>query len=66
VGGTCRVTCGEEVRLVHENQYAFIPLGATHRIENPGKLALHLIEVQVGAYLDEDDIVRFEDNYGRA
>jgi mannose-6-phosphate isomerase-like protein (cupin superfamily) len=66
VGGTCRVTCGNEVRLLHENQSAYIPLGTTHRIENPGKLPLHLIEVQVGAYLDEDDIVRFEDSYGRA
>lgn len=65
VGGTGRITCNGETRLLGENDATFIPLGATHRLENPGKLALHLIEVQVGNYLGEDDIVRFEDTYGR-
>jgi mannose-1-phosphate guanylyltransferase/mannose-6-phosphate isomerase len=66
VSGTGRVTCGDNVQLLGENGSAFIPLGTTHRLENPGKLPLHLIEVQVGAYLGEDDIVRFQDEYGRA
>jgi mannose-1-phosphate guanylyltransferase/mannose-6-phosphate isomerase len=66
VSGTGKVTCGDNVQLLGENGSAFIPLGTTHRLENPGKLPLHLIEVQVGAYLGEDDIVRFEDTYGRA
>jgi mannose-1-phosphate guanylyltransferase/mannose-6-phosphate isomerase len=65
VSGTARVTRGEEVFLLEENQSAFIPIGVTHRIENPGKIALHLIEVQSGSYLGEDDIVRLEDQYGR-
>ena len=54
-----------EVFLLEENQSTYIPIGAKHRIENPGKIPLHLIEVQSGSYLGEDDIVRFEDNYGR-
>jgi len=66
VSGTARVTRGEEVFLLEENQSAFIPIGVPHRIENPGKIALHLIEVQSGTYLGEDDIVRLEDRYGRA
>ncbi|QNM95041.1 mannose-1-phosphate guanylyltransferase/mannose-6-phosphate isomerase [Chitinimonas koreensis] len=65
VRGTARVTCGDSVSLLTENQSTYIPLGATHRLENPGKLMLELIEVQSGAYLGEDDIVRFEDTYGR-
>lgn len=65
VRGTARVTCGEQVSLLSENQSTYIPLGTTHRLENPGKLMLELIEVQSGAYLGEDDIVRFEDSYGR-
>ncbi|HUC62249.1 MAG TPA: mannose-1-phosphate guanylyltransferase/mannose-6-phosphate isomerase [Alphaproteobacteria bacterium] len=65
VQGTARITCGDECRLLHENQSTYIPLGVTHRLENPGKLPLHLIEVQSGPYLGEDDIVRFEDDYGR-
>ena len=52
--------------IIHENESTYIPLGKTHRLENPGKLPLHLIEVQSGSYLGEDDIVRFEDTYGRA
>ncbi len=65
VEGTAQVTIGEEVRLVAENQSVYIPLGARHRLENPGKLPLTLIEVQTGAYLGEDDIVRHEDVYAR-
>jgi mannose-6-phosphate isomerase-like protein (cupin superfamily) len=51
--------------LLAENESTYIPVGATHRIENPGKVPLHIIEVQSGSYLGEDYIVRFEDNYGR-
>lgn len=65
VSGTARITRGEEVFLLSENQSTFIPLGTTHRLENPGRVALEMIEVQSGAYLGEDDIVRFEDVYGR-
>ena len=65
VAGTARVTCGEKEFLLHENKSTFIPLGTRHRLENPGKVPLYLIEVQSGTYLGEDDIVRFEDNYGR-
>jgi mannose-1-phosphate guanylyltransferase/mannose-6-phosphate isomerase len=60
------VTRGEEQFLLGENQSTYIPLGVKHRLENPGKMPLELIEVQSGAYLGEDDIVRFEDVYGRA
>ncbi len=65
VSGTAEVTNGDTVRILTENQSTFIPLGQTHRLANPGKLPLEIIEVQSGAYLGEDDIVRFEDNYGR-
>jgi len=65
VKGTARITCDEKTFLLSENQSTFIPIGATHRIENPGKVALHIVEVQSGPYLGEDDIVRFEDSYGR-
>jgi mannose-1-phosphate guanylyltransferase / mannose-6-phosphate isomerase len=65
VSGTARITRGEEVFLLEENQSTYIPVGAKHRIENPGKIPLHIIEVQSGSYLGEDDIVRFEDRYGR-
>jgi mannose-1-phosphate guanylyltransferase/mannose-6-phosphate isomerase len=65
VVGTARVTRGDEVFLLAENQSTYIPLGTTHRLENPGKVPLEIIEVQSGAYLGEDDIVRFEDSYGR-
>lgn len=65
VSGTARVTKGEETFLVSENESTYIPLGTTHRLENPGKLPLEMIEVQSGSYLGEDDIVRFEDRYGR-
>ncbi|MCY4349689.1 MAG: mannose-1-phosphate guanylyltransferase/mannose-6-phosphate isomerase [Thiotrichales bacterium] len=66
VRGTAQVTCDGETFLVHENQSTFIPKGARHRLENPGETLLELIEVQTGHYLEEDDIVRFEDAYGRA
>jgi mannose-1-phosphate guanylyltransferase/mannose-6-phosphate isomerase len=65
VSGTARITRGDEVFLLEENQSTFIPLGVKHRIENPGKIPLHIIEVQSGGYLGEDDIVRFKDRYGR-
>ncbi|TAJ86244.1 mannose-1-phosphate guanylyltransferase/mannose-6-phosphate isomerase [Reyranella sp.] len=65
VHGTAIVQCGEERRLLHENQSIYIPIGTEHRLENPGKLTLELIEVQSGGYLGEDDIVRLSDNYGR-
>jgi len=65
VQGTARVTCGDKTFLLSENESTYIPIGAKHRIENPGKVALHIVEVQSGSYLGEDDIVRFEDNYGR-
>ena len=66
VSGTARVRIGEVEQLVTENQSVYIPLGVVHSLENPGKVPLHLIEVQSGSYLGEDDIVRFEDRYGRA
>ena len=65
VRGTAKVTRGDETFLLTENQSTYIPLGVTHRLENPGKLMLEMIEVQSGSYLGEDDIVRFEDTYGR-
>jgi mannose-1-phosphate guanylyltransferase/mannose-6-phosphate isomerase len=66
VSGTARVTCGDTVSLLTENESTYIPIGMNHRLENPGKVPLHLIEVQSGSYLGEDDIVRFEDVYSRA
>jgi mannose-1-phosphate guanylyltransferase/mannose-6-phosphate isomerase len=66
VSGTAEVTCGEKVFLMTENQSTYIPLGVTHRLRNVGRLPLELIEVQSGSYLGEDDIVRFDDVYGRA
>lgn len=65
VRGTARVTIGDDVKIVHENESVFIPIGARHRLENPGKIDLELIEVQTGSYLGEDDIVRIEDDYRR-
>lgn len=65
VEGTARVTVNEDVRLVTENQSVYIPLGAVHRMENPGKVPMVLIEVQTGTYLGEDDIIRYEDVYAR-
>lgn len=66
VQGTARVTRGDETFLLVENQSTYIPLGERHRLHNPGKTALEMIEVQSGGYLGEDDIVRFDDSYGRA
>ena len=65
VTGTAEVTCGDKVMLLSENQSSYIPLGTKHRLHNPGKTLLEMIEVQSGNYLGEDDIVRFEDNYQR-
>ncbi|WP_373976114.1 mannose-1-phosphate guanylyltransferase/mannose-6-phosphate isomerase [Chitinibacter sp. SCUT-21] len=65
VNGTARVVNGDQTLLLTENQSTYIPIGATHRLENPGKFPLEMIEVQSGSYLGEDDIVRFEDTYGR-
>jgi len=65
VQGTARVTRGNDVYLVPENQSTYIPLGEKHRLDNPGKVPLEMIEVQSGSYLGEDDIVRIEDVYGR-
>ena len=66
VSGTAKVTRGDETLLLSENESTYIPLGVKHRLENPGKVPLELIEVQSGSYLGEDDIVRFEDVYGRS
>jgi mannose-1-phosphate guanylyltransferase/mannose-6-phosphate isomerase len=66
VSGTAKVTRDDKTYLVSENESTYIPLGATHRLENPGRLPLEMIEVQSGSYLGEDDIVRFEDVYGRS
>ena len=65
VSGSANVTIDENTTLVTENQSVYIPIGAVHALENPGKIPLELIEVQSGAYLGEDDIVRFSDRYGR-
>jgi mannose-1-phosphate guanylyltransferase / mannose-6-phosphate isomerase len=65
VRGTARVTRGGETFLVSENESTYIPIGTRHRLENPGKVALEIIEVQSGTYLGEDDITRFDDTYGR-
>jgi mannose-1-phosphate guanylyltransferase / mannose-6-phosphate isomerase len=66
VHGTAKVVRGNEELLLYEDESTYIPLGTQHRLENPGKIPLHLIEVQSGSYLGEDDIVRFEDTYGRS
>src|SRR6202051_2604421 len=66
VRGAARVTVDETVKTVHENESIYIPIGATHRLENPGKILLELIEVQTGSYLGEDDIIRIEDDYQRS
>ena len=65
VKGTAEVTLDNDVRIVHENELIYIPIGSVHRLANPGKIPLELIEVQVGSYLGEDDIVRLDDVYGR-
>jgi mannose-6-phosphate isomerase len=65
VSGTAKVTCGETERIININESTFIPIGSTHRLENPGVIPLVIIEVQSGEYLGEDDIVRFQDDYHR-
>jgi mannose-1-phosphate guanylyltransferase / mannose-6-phosphate isomerase len=65
VQGTARIRRGDQEMMLSEDQSTYIPIGTAHRLENPGKIPLHLIEVQSGSYLGEDDIVRFEDSYGR-
>jgi mannose-1-phosphate guanylyltransferase/mannose-6-phosphate isomerase len=65
VKGTAEITNGEKVLILTENQSTYIPLGEVHRLSNPGTIPLEIIEVQSGSYLGEDDIVRFEDTYGR-
>ena len=65
VKGTARVTCGDQMFDLHENESTYIPIGQTHRLENPGNIPLEVIEIQSGSYLGEDDIVRFEDVYDR-
>jgi mannose-6-phosphate isomerase-like protein (cupin superfamily) len=65
VSGTARIVNGDATILLHENESTYISAGTTHRLENPGVIPLELIEVQVGSYLGEDDIVRFDDVYGR-
>ena len=65
VAGTAKVTINDDVKIVTENQSVYIPLGAVHRMENPGKLPLTLIEVQTGSYFGEDDIIRYDDVYAR-
>jgi mannose-1-phosphate guanylyltransferase / mannose-6-phosphate isomerase len=66
VRGAARVTVNELVKIVHENESIYIPIGSVHRLENPGKILLELIEVQTGSYLGEDDIIRIEDDYQRS
>lgn len=66
VRGTAKVTIGEEIKTLHENESVYIPIGTPHRLENPGKIDLELIEVQTGSYLGEDDIIRIEDDYRRS
>ena len=66
VKGTAEVTCGDKKLMISENQSTYIPLGETHRLANPGKVPLEIIEVQIGTYLGEDDIVRSDDVYNRA
>lgn len=65
VKGTAKINNGSKVQLLNETQSTFIPLGAAHRLANPGSILMKVIEVQSGNYLGEDDIIRFEDNYGR-
>ena len=65
VSGTAKVEVDNKVEVLYENQSVYIPLGSKHRLSNPGKISLNLIEVQSGSYIGEDDIVRFKDTYGR-
>ncbi len=65
VSGTAKVTCGVNELVLNVNESTYVPLGTDHRLENPGRIPLVIIEVQNGEYLEEDDIVRYEDDYGR-
>ena len=65
VAGTAKVQINNEINMITEGQSVYVPLGAIHRMENPGKNYMELIEVQIGEYLEEDDIVRYEDIYSR-
>lgn len=65
VKGTAKVIVGEKEQFIHENESTYVPRSTLHRLENPGKIPLELIEVQNGEYIEEDDIVRFDDIYGR-
>jgi len=65
VRGTAEVTRNDETIMVHENESIYLPIGSMHRLANPGRIPLELIEVQVGSYLGEDDIQRLDDTYGR-
>ena len=66
MSGTALVQLNDDKQLLTENQSTYIPLGCKHRLSNPGKIPLKIIEVQSGGYLEEDDIIRFDDNYGRS
>jgi mannose-6-phosphate isomerase-like protein (cupin superfamily) len=66
VRGTAEVTVDASVKTLHENESVYIPIGAIHRLANPGKIPVEIIEVQTGTYLEEDDIERIEDEFGRA
>jgi len=66
VKGTARVTIGEKEVFIHENESAYVPKSTLHRLENPGRVPLEIIEVQNGEYVEKDDIERFDDNYGRS
>jgi mannose-6-phosphate isomerase-like protein (cupin superfamily) len=66
VQGTAKIRRGDQEMMLSEDQSTYIPIGTAHRLENPGKIPLHLIEVQSGGYLGEDDIIRLEDSYGRS
>ena len=65
VKGLAKITIDDEIKLLEEGESTFVPLGSVHRLENPGKEPIMLIEVQIGSYLGEDDIIRYEDNYSR-
>ncbi len=65
VEGTAQIEVDEKIFIIKENESTYIPLGSKHRLSNPGKIPLRIIEVQSGSYLEEDDIERFDDNYGR-
>ena len=63
--GTAKITNGDQVIMLRENESTFVPKATRHRIENPGRIPVHIIEVQMGKYLEEDDIIRYDDDFGR-